>query len=78
LPIKDDLWEALSEYPDAKKLLLEKGREILKKEEQPSLNIKEQMCLVVQLSAISRHYIAKIEVISEGWERLLRTDLSFE
>jgi hypothetical protein len=36
--MKDDLWEALSEYPDAKKLLLEKGREILKKEEQPSLN----------------------------------------
>ncbi len=31
--MKDDLWEALSEYPDAKKLLLEKGREILKKEE---------------------------------------------
>ena len=31
LASKDDLWEALSEYPDAKKMLLEKGREILKK-----------------------------------------------
>ena len=31
MPSKDDLWEALSEYPDAKKMLLEKGREILKK-----------------------------------------------
>jgi hypothetical protein len=32
---KDDLWEALSEYPEAKKMLLEKGREILKKEGEP-------------------------------------------
>ena len=29
---KDDLWEALNEYPDAKKLLLSIGREILAKD----------------------------------------------
>ena len=29
---KDDLWDALNEYPDAKKLLLSIGREILAKD----------------------------------------------
>ena len=29
---KDDLWETLEEYPEAKKALLEKGREILVKD----------------------------------------------
>ena len=29
---KDDLWETLEEYPEAKKALLEKGREILIKD----------------------------------------------
>merc|ERR1719195_604416 len=29
---KDDLWEALAEYPEAKKNLLEKGRQILMKD----------------------------------------------
>ncbi len=28
---KDDLWEALTEYPEAKRNLLEKGRQILLK-----------------------------------------------
>ena len=27
----DDLWDALSEYPEAKKMLLEKGKQILMK-----------------------------------------------
>ena len=29
---KDDLWETLEEYPDARKALLDKGREILMKD----------------------------------------------
>ena len=29
---KDDLWEALEEYPEARKALLDKGREILMKD----------------------------------------------
>lgn len=29
---KNDLWEALTEYPDAKKMLIEKGRQILRKD----------------------------------------------
>jgi hypothetical protein len=33
LLLTDDLWDALAEYPEAKKLLLEKGKEILKKEQ---------------------------------------------
>ena len=28
---KDDLWEALAEYPEARRSLLEKGRQILLK-----------------------------------------------
>ena len=30
---KDDLWETLEEYPEARKALLEKGREILLKDD---------------------------------------------
>merc|ERR1719412_1004268 len=30
---KDDLWEALTEYPEAKKNLLDKGRQILMKDD---------------------------------------------
>ena len=29
---KDDLWETLAEYPEARKALLEKGKEILMKD----------------------------------------------
>lgn len=29
---KEDLWDALGEYPDAKKRLLEKGRQLLRKD----------------------------------------------
>ena len=36
---KDDLWEALSEYPEAKKNLLEKGKQILEKVYQLSSKI---------------------------------------
>ncbi|XP_014676958.1 PREDICTED: cyclic nucleotide-gated olfactory channel-like [Priapulus caudatus] len=46
---KDDLWQALGEYPDAKKALLERGRQILMKDglideevEQAALRRKEQ------------------------------------
>ena len=31
LAIEDDLWDALAEYPEAKKMLLEKGKQILMK-----------------------------------------------
>ena len=29
---KDDLWEALREYPEAKRMLIEKGRQLLAKD----------------------------------------------
>ena len=29
---KEDLWEALKEYPDARKMLIEKGRQMLRKD----------------------------------------------
>ena len=29
---KDDLWAALTEYPEAKKMLIEKGKSILRKD----------------------------------------------
>ncbi len=66
MPIKDDLWEALSEYPDAKKLLLEKGREILKKEEQPSLNNNKSKLQKSNYTQIcTDNILQKIEVIQE-------------
>ncbi len=30
---KDDLWEALKEYPEARKVLIQKGRDILRKDD---------------------------------------------
>ncbi len=64
--MKDDLWEALSEYPDAKKLLLEKGREILKKEEQPSLNKNKSKVQKWNFPQICTHIILqKLKIIKE-------------
>ena len=54
---KDDLWAALNEYPEARKLLLDIGREILakddmidqekaKREEAAKLNLEEKIVLL--------------------------------
>lgn len=40
---KDDLWEALSEYPLAKKTLLEKGKALLKKDNLLDLDLAEKL-----------------------------------
>lgn len=40
---KDDLWEALSEYPVAKKTLLEKGKALLKKDNLLDLELAEKI-----------------------------------
>jgi hypothetical protein len=72
LPSTDDLWEALSEYPDAKKLLLEKGREILKKEEQPSLNKNKSKLQKSNYTQIcTDNILQKIEVIKEKISSIL-------
>jgi cyclic nucleotide gated channel alpha 3 len=40
---KDDLWAALSEYPVAKKSLLEKGKALLKKDNLLDLELAEKI-----------------------------------
>jgi hypothetical protein len=43
---KDDLWEALTEYPEAKRNLLEKGRQILLKVRDPRrIDLQEQSAI---------------------------------
>ena len=65
---KDDLWAALNEYPDAKKLLLEIGKEILakdnmideekaKREEAAQLNLEQKVILLKeQIKGIKTRY----------------------
>ena len=60
---KEDLWEALQEYPEARRTLIEKGRQLLRKDnlldeevakrqdmEQISVEQKVDVCLGVPLS----------------------------
>lgn len=39
---KDNLWEALREYPDARRMLIQKGRDILKKDNLLDENAPEE------------------------------------
>ncbi|KAG1714730.1 Cyclic nucleotide-gated channel cone photoreceptor subunit alpha [Nymphon striatum] len=55
---KDDLWDALSEYPEAKKLLIERGRLLLTKD---GLLDEEQYKLEQQKQASLGEKIVKIE-----------------
>ena len=47
---KTDLWNALREYPDARKLLLAKGREILKKDNLLDENAPEEQKTVEEIA----------------------------
>ncbi|VDL78165.1 unnamed protein product [Nippostrongylus brasiliensis] len=47
---KNDLWNALREYPDARKLLLAKGRELLKKDNLLDENAPEEQQTVEELA----------------------------
>ncbi|WAR00060.1 CNGA3-like protein [Mya arenaria] len=40
---KDDLWEVLNQYPDAKKILIDKGKKILKKDNLLDEDLMEKM-----------------------------------
>ena len=65
---KDDLWSALNEYPDAKKLLLEIGKEILakdnmideekaKREEAAQLSLEQKVLMLKdQIKGIKTRY----------------------
>ncbi len=41
---KDDLWEALKEYPEARKMLIQKGRDILRKDNLLNEDVVEVKC----------------------------------
>ncbi|VDN53011.1 unnamed protein product [Dracunculus medinensis] len=47
---KNDLWDALKEYPDARKLLIAKGREILRKDGLLDENAPEEQTTVEELA----------------------------
>ena len=64
---KDDLWETLEEYPDARKALLDKGREILLKD---NMIDEEAARLEAAAHQTARETVAsletELEVISQG------------
>ncbi|WAQ99421.1 CNGA3-like protein [Mya arenaria] len=74
---KNDLWEALEEYPDAKKMLLEKGKQLLRKdklldEEAAIREEKKQQALVSKIEMIVDavdDIQKRIETLSEKVDR---------
>lgn len=76
---KDDLWEALSEYPEAKKNLLDKGRQMLKKddlidEEKAKMEEAAQETLQQKIDRLD----CTLETISTRFSRLLAEYSSFQ
>ena len=61
---KDDLWSALKEYPDAKMKLIERGREILRKNNLLDENVVSGECLIDEEH--SENHIRRLEVIIEA------------
>ena len=76
---KDDLWEALEEYPEAKKALLEKGREILLKD-----NMIDEDKAKAEAAAheTATQTVARLEAtlaeISEGMAAMMAGYISFQ
>nr|7N15_A Chain A, Cyclic nucleotide-gated cation channel [Caenorhabditis elegans]7N15_B Chain B, Cyclic nucleotide-gated cation channel [Caenorhabditis elegans]7N15_C Chain C, Cyclic nucleotide-gated cation channel [Caenorhabditis elegans]7N15_D Chain D, Cyclic nucleotide-gated cation channel [Caenorhabditis elegans]7N16_A Chain A, Cyclic nucleotide-gated cation channel [Caenorhabditis elegans]7N16_B Chain B, Cyclic nucleotide-gated cation channel [Caenorhabditis elegans]7N16_C Chain C, Cyclic nucl len=65
---KTDLWNALREYPDARKLLLAKGREILKKDNLLDENAPEEQKTVEE---IAEHLNNAVKVLQTRMARLI-------
>eukprot|EP00096_Caligus_rogercresseyi_P001038 TRINITY_DN11635_c0_g1_i1.p2 TRINITY_DN11635_c0_g1~~TRINITY_DN11635_c0_g1_i1.p2 ORF type:complete len:167 (-),score=50.35 TRINITY_DN11635_c0_g1_i1:49-549(-) len=76
---KDDLWDTLTEYPEAKRNLLEKGRQILMKdnlidEERARQEEAEQESINQKLQRLEHH----IDGMSTRFARLLGEYSSFQ
>ncbi|EFP09243.1 CRE-TAX-4 protein [Caenorhabditis remanei] len=72
---KTDLWNALREYPDARKLLLAKGREILKKDNLLDENAPEEQKTVEE---IADHLNNAVRVLQTRMARLIVEHASTE
>ena len=76
---KDDLWEALEEYPEARKALLEKGRQILLKD-----NMIDEEKAKAEAAAFetSTQTLARLEAtlaeIAEGMASMMAGYISFQ
>ena len=76
---KDDLWEALEEYPEAKKALMDKGRDILMKdkmidEEKAAADAAEEEDLEKNVSKVNE----KLEVLTASMASWLAEYKSFQ
>ena len=78
---KDDLWEALEEYPEAKKALLEKGREILLKDNMIDEDKAKAEAAAHEVETPTQT-VARLEAtlaeISEGMAAMMAGDISFQ
>ena len=84
---KDDLWETLEEYPEARKALLEKGREILLKDNMIDEEVARQEAaehetasqsvarLSCQLDAVIEDVLNMINIYKE--DQVSRNEISF-
>ena len=84
---KDDLWETLEEYPEARKALLEKGREILLKDNMIDEEVARQEAmehetasqsvarLSSQLDAVIEDVLNMINTYKE--DQVSRNEISF-
>ena len=76
---KDDLWETLEEYPEAKKALLEKGREILIKdnmidEEKAALDAADREQLEKNVGVVNE----RLATLTEGMASFMAEFTSFK
>ncbi|KAK6056408.1 hypothetical protein COOONC_06086 [Cooperia oncophora] len=72
---KNDLWNALREYPDARKLLLAKGRELLKKDNLLDENAPEEQQTVEELAELLNN---SVKVLQTRMARLIAEHTSTE
>ena len=69
---KDDLWETLEEYPEAKKALLEKGREILIKDNMIDEDKAREEAAAHETNAEAVTRLgAEVEVIMRGMAEMM-------
>ncbi|KFD58364.1 hypothetical protein M514_00590 [Trichuris suis] len=65
---KDDLWSVLRYYPEARKMLIMKGKEILRKDNLLDENVQEEEDIMDNLS---RHFTDQIEDVKRRYELIV-------
>ncbi|VDK24393.1 unnamed protein product [Anisakis simplex] len=67
---KNDLWSALKEYPDARKLLIAKGREILRKDNLLDENAPEEQMSAEEIAENLQNSLRNVQIRFEGVKRI--------